>query len=138
MYALRLPTIFENLGQSNVIPIVGFGAFGHKGGPERSAVSCRQGEAACITWESGAYGDISLSGGVVGLAKIQEEVTGALLVLQKDAGRIYLDWKDKLGFTDGSSAQAVTFDRQEKGSRGRHCWRRADFVTRVAAASYSS
>merc|ERR1712122_429468 len=48
MNALRLPAFFENLGHSNVILTAGGGAFGHKDGPKQGAVSCRQGEQACM------------------------------------------------------------------------------------------
>jgi len=110
MNALRLPAFFENLGHSNVILTAGGGAFGHKDGPKQGATSCRQGEEAWKLWKAGAYGDISLSDGVIEFAKTHEEIKGAFLTFQKDADQIYPGWKEKLGYTGESSVQAATFD----------------------------
>merc|ERR1711966_414895 len=83
-----------NLGHSNVILTAGGGAFGHKDGPKQGATSCRQGEEAWKLWKAGAYGDISLSDGVIEFAKTHEEIKGAFLTFQKDADQIYPGWKE--------------------------------------------
>merc|ERR1712013_75289 len=114
MNALRLPAFFENLGHSNVILTAGGGAFGHKDGPKQGAISCRQGEEAWLTWKSGAYGNISLSDGVIEYAKTHEEIKGAFLTFQKDADQIYPGWKEQLGYTGESSVQAASFDWKKK------------------------
>ncbi|CAK0824873.1 unnamed protein product [Prorocentrum cordatum] len=69
MNALRLPAFFENLGHSNVILTAGGGAFGHKDGPKQGAISCAQGEESWKLWKAGTYGDVSLSDGVVDVAR---------------------------------------------------------------------
>merc|ERR1712176_108264 len=116
MNALRLPAFFENLGHSNVILTAGGGAFGHKDGPKQGATSCRQGEEAWKLWKAGAYGDISLSDGIIEYAKTHEEIKGAFLTFQKDADQIFPGWKEKLGYTGESSVQAASFDWQKKAS----------------------
>merc|ERR1712203_935577 len=114
MNALRLPAFFENLGHSNVILTAGGGAFGHKDGPKQGAISCRQGEEAWLTWKSGAFGNISLSDGVIEYAKTHEEIKGAFLTFQKDADQIYPGWKEQLGYTGESSVQAASFDWKKR------------------------
>merc|ERR1712226_554606 len=116
MNALRLPAFFENLGHSNVILTAGGGAFGHKDGPEQGATSCRQGEEAWKLWKAGAYGDISLSDGIIEYAKTHEEIKGAFLTFQKDADQIYPGWKEQLGYTGESSVQAASFDWKKKAA----------------------
>merc|ERR1711937_1054337 len=116
MNALRLPAFFQNLGHSNVILTAGGGAFGHKDGPKQGAISCAQGEDAWKQWKSGAYGEVSLSDGVIEYAKTHEELKGAFLTFQKDADQIYPGWKEKLGYTGESSVQAATFDWQKKAA----------------------
>merc|ERR1711977_589944 len=116
MNALRLPAFFMNLGHSNVILTAGGGSFGHKDGPKQGAISCGQGEDAWKQWKSGAYGEVSLSDGVIEYAKTHEELKGAFLTFQKDADQIYPGWKEKLGYTGESSVQAATFDWQKKAA----------------------
>jgi len=116
MNALRLPAFFQNLGHSNVILTAGGGSFGHKDGPKQGAISCAQGEDAWKQWKSGAYGEVSLSDGVIEYAKTHEELKGAFLTFQKDADQIYPGWKEKLGYTGESSVQAATFDWQKKAA----------------------
>merc|ERR1712003_569997 len=116
MNALRLPAFFENLSHSNVILTAGGGAFGHKDGPKQGATSCRQGEEAWMLWKAGAYGDVSLSDGVIEYAKTHEELKGAFLTFQKDADQIYPGWKEQLGYTGESSVQAASFDWKKKAS----------------------
>merc|ERR1719386_339832 len=116
MNALRLPAFFMNLGHSNVILTAGGGSFGHKDGPKQGAISCAQAEEAWLTWKSGAYGDVSLSDGIIEYAKSHEELKGAFLTFQKDADQIYPGWKEKLGYTGESSVQAATFDWQKKAA----------------------
>merc|ERR1719428_1563512 len=116
MNALRLPAFFENLGHSNVILTAGGGAFGHKDGPKQGAISCAQGEEAWKLWKAGAYGDISLSDGVIEFAKTHEEMKVAFLTFQKDADQIYPGWKEKLGYTGESSVQAASFDWKKKSA----------------------
>merc|ERR1711998_623156 len=99
MNALRLPAFFQNLGHSNVILTAGGGSFGHKDGPKQ-----------------GAYGEVSLSDGVIEYAKTHEELKGAFLTFQKDADQIYPGWKEKLGYTGESSVLAATFDWQKKAA----------------------
>merc|ERR1712113_1191318 len=77
-----------------------------------TTTSCRQGEEAWKLWKAGAYGDISLSDGIIEYAKTHEEIKGAFLTFQKDADQIYPGWKEKLGYTGESSVQAATFDWQ--------------------------
>ena len=43
MNALRLPTVFENLGHSNVILAAGDCALGQAAGPKQNATACRHG-----------------------------------------------------------------------------------------------
>merc|ERR1712110_410322 len=64
----------------------------------------------------GAYGEVSLSDGVIEYAKTHEELKGAFLTFQKDADQIYPGWKEKLGYTGESSVQAATFDWQKKAA----------------------
>merc|ERR1719160_1442831 len=116
MNALRLPAFFQNLGHSNVILTAGGGSFGHKDGPKQGAISCAQGEDAWKQWKSGAYGEVSLSDGVIEYAKTHEELKGAFLTFQKDADQIYPGWKEKLGYTGESSVQAASFDWQKKAA----------------------
>merc|ERR1712139_195423 len=116
MNALRLPAFFENLSHSNVILTAGGGSFGHKDGPKQGAISCAQGEDAWKQWKGGAYGEVSLSDGVIEYAKTHEELKGAFLTFQKDADQIYPGWKEKLGYTGESSVQAATFDWQKKAA----------------------
>jgi hypothetical protein len=111
-----LPAFFENLGHSNVILTAGGGAFGHKDGPKQGATSCRQGEEAWKLWKAGAYGDVSLSDGIIEYAKTHEDIKGAFLTFQKDADQIYPGWKEKLGYTGESSVQAATFDWLKKAA----------------------
>merc|ERR1711881_623119 len=94
----------------------GGGSFGHKDGPKQGAISCAQGEDAWKQWKSGAYGEVSLSDGVIEYAKTHEELKGAFLTFQKDADQIYPGWKEKLGYTGESSVQAATFDWQKKAA----------------------
>merc|ERR1712139_233873 len=114
--ALRLPAFFQNLGHSNVILTAGGGSFGHKDGPKQGAISCAQGEDSWKQWKSGAYGEVSLSDGVIEYAKTHEEMKGAFLTFQKDADQIYPGWKEKLGYTGESSVQAASFDWQKKAA----------------------
>merc|ERR1712134_176677 len=116
MNALRLPAFFQNLGHSNVILTAGGGSFGHKDGPKQGAISCGQGEEAWKQWKSGAYGEVSLSDGVIEFAKTHEEMKGAFLTFQKDADQIYPGWKEKLGYTGESSVQAASFDWKKKSA----------------------
>merc|ERR1712038_897225 len=116
MNALRLPAFFENLGHSNVILTAGGGAFGHKDGPKQGAMSCRQGEEAWKLWKAGAYGEVSLSDGVVEDAKTHEELKGAFLTFQKDADQIYPGWKEQLGYTGESPVQAASFNWKKAGA----------------------
>jgi ribulose 1,5-bisphosphate carboxylase large subunit-like protein len=91
MNVLRLPAFFENLGHSNVILTAGGGAFSHKDGPKQGAISCGQGEDFWMQWKAGKFGDVSLSDGVIEYAKTHEEIKGAFLTFQKDAGQIIQD-----------------------------------------------
>merc|ERR1719428_1006342 len=116
MNALRLPAFFMNLGHSNVILTAGGGSFGHKDGPKQGAISCAQAEEAWYAWKAGAYGDVSLSDGVIEFAKTHEEMKGAFLTFQKDADQIYPGWKEKLGYTGESSVQAASFDWKKKSA----------------------
>merc|ERR1711879_1112026 len=86
------------------------------GGPQQGATSCRQGEEAWMLWKAGAYGDISLSDGIIEYAKTHEEIKGAFLTFQKDADQIYPGWKEQLGYTGESSVQAASFDWKKKAS----------------------
>merc|ERR1711988_952120 len=114
MNALRLPAFFMNLGHSNVILTAGGGSFGHKDGPKQGAISCSQAEEAWYAWRLGAYGDVSLSDGVIEFAKTHEEMKGAFLTFQKDADQIYPGWKEKLGYTGESSVAAVSLSGRKK------------------------
>merc|ERR1739848_504360 len=116
MNALRLPAFLQNLGHSNVILTAGGGSFGHKDGPKQGAISCAQGEDSWKQWKSGAYGEVSLSDGVIEYAKTHEELKGAFLTFQKDSDQVYPGWKEKLGYTGESSVQAATFDWKKKAS----------------------
>jgi len=78
-----------------------------------------------MKWKAGAYGDISLSDGVIEFAKTHEEIKGAFLTFQKDADQIYPGWKEKLGYTGESSVQAATFDWQKKAAAASYA---ADFT----------
>eukprot|EP00969_Alexandrium_andersonii_P079232 3494583-Alexandrium_andersonii.AAC.1 len=66
-----MPALFESLGHSNVklrdgdSPLVHGRGLGGEG-----ILLCRQGEEAWMPWKAGAYGDVSLSCGVVEFAKI--------------------------------------------------------------------
>jgi hypothetical protein len=42
--------------------------------------------------------------------------SGRLPVFQKDADQIYPGWKDKLGYSGGSTVQAATFDGKKKAA----------------------
>ncbi|CAE8708011.1 unnamed protein product [Polarella glacialis] len=86
MNALRLPAFFENLGHSNVILTAGGGSFGHKDGPQPGAISCRQGEESWKEWKAGKFGDVSLSDGIIELAKTHEELKGAFLTFHIPEG----------------------------------------------------
>ena len=74
-----------------------------KDGPKQGATSCSQWEEAWKLWKAGAYGDVSLSDGVIEYAKTHEEVKGAFLTFPKDADQIYPGWKEQLGYTGESS-----------------------------------
>merc|ERR1712025_1073828 len=116
MNALRLPAFFMNLGHSNVILTAGGGSFGHKDGPKQGAISCAQAEESWYAWKAGAYGDVSLSDGVIEFAKTHEEMKGAFFNFPKDADQIYPGWKEKLGYTGESSVQAASFDWKKKSA----------------------
>merc|ERR1739847_218535 len=75
-----------------------------------------QAEEAWYAWKLGAYGDVSLSDGVIEFAKTHEEMKGAFLTFQKDADQIYPGWKEKLGYTGESSVQAASFDWKKKSA----------------------
>ena len=108
--ALRLQAFFENFGRYNAILTAGGGTFGHKDEPKQGATSCRQGEEAWKMCKAGAYGNVSLSDGVITYARTHEEIKGAFLKFQKDADQIYPGWKEQLGYTGESSVQAASFD----------------------------
>ena len=67
-------------------------------------------------WKAGAYGNVSLSDGVIEYARTYEEIKGAFLTFQKDADQIYPGWKEQLGYTGESSAQAASFDWKKKAA----------------------
>jgi hypothetical protein len=112
--ALRLPAFFESLGHSNVTLAADSGASGHEDGPKQGAASYRQGEEAWKLWKAGTYGNVSLSDGVIEFAKTHQDIKFAFLTLQKDADQIYPGWREKLGYTHKSSAQAASSDSKEK------------------------
>jgi ribulose-bisphosphate carboxylase large chain len=85
MNALRLPGFFDNLGHSNVIQTSGGGAFGHKDGPVAGAKSLRQAHEA---WIKGVD--------LVDYAKEHPELAGAFETFQKDADKIYPNWRNAL------------------------------------------
>ena len=109
--ALRLQAFFENLGRSNAILTAGGGTFGRKDGPKQSATSCRQGEESWKVWKAGAYGDVSLSDGVIEYARTYEEIKGAFFTIQKDADQIYPGWKER-----ESPVQAASFNWKKKAA----------------------
>ncbi|WP_199551000.1 ribulose-bisphosphate carboxylase [Streptomyces sp. N35] len=86
MNALRLPGFFDNLGHSNVIQTSGGGAFGHKDGGTAGAKSLRQAQDA---WQQGIK--------LTEYAKEHAELKGAFESFQKDADRIFPNWRDELG-----------------------------------------
>eukprot|EP00969_Alexandrium_andersonii_P115839 5123100-Alexandrium_andersonii.AAC.1 len=54
--------------------------------------------------ESGAYGDVSPSDGVVEFAKTHDEIKVAFRTFQMDADERYPGWKEKLGHAAPSSS----------------------------------
>jgi len=64
-------------------------SFGHKDDPKQGAMTCRQGEESWKLWKAGAYGDVSLSDGVVQNSNTREEVQGAFLTFRKDADQVF-------------------------------------------------
>ncbi|MER7176505.1 ribulose-bisphosphate carboxylase [Streptomyces mesophilus] len=86
MNALRLPGFFDNLGHSNVIQTSGGGAFGHKDGGTAGAKSLRQAQDA---WQQGVK--------LTEYAKDHAELKGAFESFQKDADRLFPNWRDELG-----------------------------------------
>ena len=59
-----------------VILTAGGGAVGHKDGPKQGATSYHQGKDVWKLWKAGAYGEISLSDGVIEFAEAHEEIKG--------------------------------------------------------------
>ncbi len=86
MNALRLPGSFDNLGHSNFIQTSGGGAFGHRDGPTKGAMSLRQAHEA---WTKGVD--------LVAYAKEYPELAGAFHSFPHDADRLYPGWRDVLG-----------------------------------------
>ena len=80
-------------------------------GPKQSATSCRQGEESWKVWKAGAYGDVSLSDGVMEYGTTYEEIKGAFFTIQKDADQIYPGWKER-----ESPVQAASFNWKKKAA----------------------
>jgi hypothetical protein len=68
------------------------GPYYHQDGLKQGAVSCGQGEDFWIQWNTGKFGDVSLSDGVIEYSKPHEEIKGAFLTFQKDVVQIYPGW----------------------------------------------
>eukprot|EP00969_Alexandrium_andersonii_P014390 627027-Alexandrium_andersonii.AAC.1 len=68
-----MPALFESLGHSSVNFRDGDGSLDHgRGLGEEGILLCRQGEEAWKLWKAGAYGDVSLSNGVLEFAETHE------------------------------------------------------------------
>ena len=96
MNPLRLPALFKKLGHSNVI-LTGDTSSQHKDGPRTAGIANRQSEEAWKNWQSGMYGNVSLSEGVMQFAKTHAEIKGAFLTFPEEADQLYPGWRAKLG-----------------------------------------
>jgi len=85
MNALRMPSLFENLGHSNLILTAGGGSYGHIDGPAAGARSLRQAEQR---WREGADH--------IGYAKEHHEFTRAFVSFSNDADELFPGWRNKL------------------------------------------
>ena len=71
-----LPCAYSLASTCRVILTAGGGAVGHKDGPKQGATSYHQGKDVWKLWKAGAYGEISLSDGVIEFAEAHEEIKG--------------------------------------------------------------
>ena len=136
MNPLRLPALFEKLGHSNVI-LQGGSSSQHKDGPRTAGIANRQSEEAWKNWQSGMYGNVSLSEGVMQFAKTHAEIKGAFLTFPEEADRLYAGWRAKLGCSGETPKPAALTARQAAASSSA-ALQKASATTSSAAALASS